>query len=69
MQQHGSYRDDHTKWNISKTNSVWYHLYMEPNKNDGNELIYKTETLRFQNQIYGYQRGNMGESDKLGDWD
>ena len=40
---------------------------MEPNKNDGNELIYKTETLRFQNQISGYQRGNMGESDKLED--
>ena len=35
-----------------------------------NELIYKTKTdLRSQNQVYGYQRGNMGERDKLGVWD
>ena len=23
---------------------------------------------RFQNQTYGYQRGNVGERDKLGGW-
>ena len=28
-------------------------------KNDINELIYKTETHRFQKQTYGYQRGNV----------
>ena len=27
------------------------------------------QTHRFQNQIYGYQRGNVGEQDKLGSWD
>ena len=30
-------------------------------KNDTKELIYKTETEhRFQNQTYGYQKGNTG---------
>ena len=33
------------------------------------KMMDKTETHRFQNLIYGYQRGNMGESDKLGDGD
>ena len=43
---------------------------MESNKNDTEEFIYETETeLRFQNQAYGYQRGNMGGRDKLGVWD
>ena len=27
------------------------------------------QTHRSWNQIYGYQRGNVGGSDKLGDWD
>ena len=27
------------------------------------------QTHRSQNQINSYQRGNMGGSDKLGDWD
>ena len=27
------------------------------------------QTQKSQNQIYGYQRGNVGGSDKLGDWD
>ena len=35
-------------------------------KNDTNELIYKTETHRFQKQTYGYQRGNAVGRDKLG---
>ena len=25
-------------------------------------------TWRFPNQIYGYQKGNFGRSDNLGDW-
>ena len=36
--------------------------HVESNKNDMKELIYETETNRFQNQTWGYQRGkNMGE--------
>ena len=31
--------------------------------------LFTKQTHRSQNQSYGYQRGNMGESDKLGDWD
>ena len=27
-----------------KTNIIWHHLYVESQKNDTNELIYKTET-------------------------
>ena len=27
------------------------------------------QTYRSQNQIYDYQRGNVGRRDKLGDWD
>ena len=27
------------------------------------------QTHRSRYQTYGYQRGNMGESDKSGDWD
>ena len=33
------------------------------------KMMDKTETHRFQKLIYGYQRGNMGESDKLRDGD
>ena len=28
----------------TKTNIIWYHLYVESKKNDTNEFIYKTET-------------------------
>ena len=37
-------RGYHTKWIKSKTNIIWYHLYMKAKKNDTNKLIYKTET-------------------------
>ena len=33
-----------------KTNIVWYHLHVESNKNDINELIYKKQTHKFQKQ-------------------
>ena len=33
---------------------------MKSNKNDTKELIYKTETLKFQNQTYGYHTRNIG---------
>ena len=43
---------------------------MESNKNDTNELFYKTETdLQITNQLYYYQRGNVKEKDELGVWD
>ena len=35
-------RDYHTE--LSQTNIIWYHLYVESKKNDTNEIIYKTET-------------------------
>ena len=28
----------------TKTNVIWYHLYVESKKNDTNQLTYKTET-------------------------
>ena len=34
----------HTKWSKSKTNIIWYHLYVESKKDDTSKLIYKTET-------------------------
>ena len=37
-------RDYHSKWSKSKTNIIWYHLYVgSKKKNDRKELIYKTE--------------------------
>ena len=30
-------------WSDSKTNTIWYHLYVE-SKNNTNKSIYKTET-------------------------
>ena len=38
-----------------KTNIIWYHLYMESNKNDTKQK----KTHRFQNQSYGYHRQNF----------
>ena len=35
-----------------------YYLYVESNKNDAQEVIYKTKTHRFQSQTYVYHRGN-----------
>ena len=32
-------------------------------RNDTNELIYKTETERLREQIYGYQGGRVGGMD------
>ena len=37
-------RDDHTEWSQRKTNIIWYHLYVEYNKNDTKECIYERET-------------------------
>ena len=36
------------------------------NKNDAEELIYKTETHRFQNQSYGYHRWKHWREGRLG---
>ena len=38
-------------------------------KNDTNKVFLQNRNRLPVNQIYGYQRGNMGGSDKLGDWD
>ena len=38
-------------------------------KNDTDELIYKTETdSQTSKNKHGYQRGKVGERDKLGVW-
>ena len=44
--------------------------YMESNKNDAKEFIYRTEMRlkRFWNQNYVYEKGNV-VGDKLGAWD
>ena len=40
---------------------IRYHSHVEFHfKKVINGLIYKTETYRYQKQIYGYQRGNVG---------
>ena len=37
---------------LRKTNIVWYHLYVETNKNDTDELIYKqTHRLIYRNRL------------------
>ena len=37
-------QDYHTKGSQTKTTIIWYHLRVESNKNDTNELSYKRET-------------------------
>ena len=34
-------RDYHTESDKDKYHIIWYHLYVEPKKNDTNKLIYK----------------------------
>ena len=34
-----------------------------------NEFTKQKQTQRFQNQTYGYQKGNIGGTDKSGGWD
>ena len=56
-----------------KDEIIQYHLYVEfILKNDmiqKNLFTKQKQTHRSQNQTYSYQRGNVGGSDKLGDWD
>ena len=40
-----------------------------PQRNNTNELIYKTETDSLRKQIYGYQREKVRRRNKLGVWD
>ena len=60
-----SYMDEaryyHTKWsNLEKDKHHMISLYVECNKNDTNECIYKTETdLSTSKQTFGYQRGKV----------
>ena len=52
-----------------KTNIRWDYYYVVFNKNDTKEFTKQKQTQRFQNQTYGYQRGNAGRRDGLGVWD
>ena len=54
--------------NQGKTNIIWYHLYVDSNKNDTNELIYKTEK-RQTLKTYLHLPKRKGRRDKLGVWD
>ena len=64
-------RDYHTKWSKSDRERQIYHLYVESNKKmiQMNLFTRQKQTHSSRNQTYGYQRGNMGGSDKLGNWD
>ena len=64
--------DYHTKWCKSDRERQIYDITYMWNliKNNTNDLFTKQkQTHRSQNHTYGYQRGNVGGSDKLGDWD
>ena len=37
-------RDCHTKWSKTKTNIIWYHLFVESKKKKKHTKTYKTET-------------------------
>ena len=37
-------RDCHTKWSKTKTNIIWYHLYVESKKKKKIKQTYKIET-------------------------
>jgi len=52
-----------------KANSIRYHLYVESEKRDANELIYKTNKLRHREWTYVYQGGSVKGRDRLGVWD
>ena len=44
-----------------KAHIKWYHFEVESNKNDTNELIYKTDSnLKIWKSNYGHRRGNHG---------
>ena len=46
----------------TKTNSIWYHLYVESKTNDTNKRIYKIETVSQTSKTNsGYQRERLGE--------
>ena len=50
-----------------KINIIWYHLHVESEKNDTNELIYQTET-DVKNKLIITKVQRVGR-DKLGGWD
>ena len=50
-------RDYHTKQSKSKTNIIWYHLYVESKKKVQMNLFTKQkQTYRYRKQTNGYQR-------------
>ena len=58
-----------TEISQTKTNIIWYHLYVESKKMIQMNLFTKQKyTHRHRKQTHGYQRGGR-ERDKLGVWD
>ena len=67
-------RDYHTKWsNLERERQIPYDITYIWNLKyymiQMNLLTKQKQTYRHRKQIYGYQRGNVEGSDKLGDWD
>ena len=59
-------RDNHTEW---KTNTIWYHLYVDSSKDDIEELILKGNKLTgFETNLMVTKGDNFGGREKLGGW-
>ena len=53
----------------TKTNVIWYHLNVK-SKNNTNESVYKTETLKdIRNKVMVTKEKSEVGKDKLGGWD
>ena len=57
------------KLSQGKTNTIWYHLYVESKKHDTKELIYKTGRDSQTKKINVRLPKGKDEMDKLGVWD
>ena len=55
-------------WSDSKTNTIWYHLYVE-SKNNTNEFTYKTNRFTdIENKLMVTKGEQEVERDRLGVW-
>ena len=53
----------------SKTNTIWYHLYVESKKiTQVSFFTQQKQTHRYRKQTYGYQRGKIGEGGRKDKW-
>ena len=53
-------RDCHTKWSKTKTNIIWYQLFVESKKKKKiQKLTKQKQTHRLKKQTYCYQRGKV----------